>query len=181
MEKLSPQQLATLHNHLIHTGSTDVLINELIDHLACEVEHYMWIGLPFDTALKTVLEQANLKAVRHLRDTYSTELAMTDEQLREASLDDIVFEFRNKSYGAYDLRRAYRSTLRNAFIMTISLFMMLMAIMDGLSHRTWSYLSPWGAVWLVGLCGVTYVVVNWYTHYERQQALPIRKTLTNHA
>jgi hypothetical protein len=181
MEKLSPQQLATLHNHLIHTGSTDALIDELLDHLACEVEYYIWIGLPFDGALKTVLEQANLKAVRHLRDMYNSELAMTDEQLQQASLDDIVFEFRNKSYGAYDLRRAYRSKLRNAFIMTISLFLMLMAMMDAVNRRTWSYLSPWGIAWLIGLCGVTFVVVSWYLHHTRQQQVPMRETLTDHA
>lgn len=181
MEKLSPQQVAILHNHLINSGSNDTLIDELLDHLACEVEYYMWIGLPFESALTTVLEQANVKAVRHLRETYQVALAMTDEQLEEASLDDIVFEFRNKAYGAYDLRRAYRITLRNAFIMTIGLCMMLMAMMDGLSRRTWSYMSPWGVVWLVGLSGVTFAVVSWYIQHLRQQQFDIRHSLPDHA
>lgn len=174
MEKLSPQQVATLHNHLIHSGSTDALIDELLDHLACEVEYYMWIGLPFEAALNTVLEQANVKAVRHLRDTYKTELAMTDEQLGQASLDDIVFEFRNKAYGAYDLRQAYRTTLRNAFIMALGLCMMAMAMMDGISRHSWSYLSLTGVVWLVGLCGVTFGVTSWYMQYMRQQQVAMR-------
>jgi hypothetical protein len=171
MEKLNPQQLATLHNHLIHTGSTDALVNELLDHLACEVEYYLWIGLPFDKALKTVLEQANVKAVQHLRSHYNAELAMTDEQLRQASLDDIVFEFRNKLYGAYDLRQAYRVTLRNAFIMAISLCMMGMTMLNGISRRSWSYFSMWGVFWLVGLCGVTFAVVSWYLQHLRQHQL----------
>ena len=174
MEKLSPQQVAILHNHLIHTGSTDALIEELLDHLACEVEYYMWIGLPFESALTTVLEQANVKAVRHLRDTYQTELAMTDEQLQQASLDDIVFEFRNKAYGAYDLRQAYGLALRNAFIMTIGLCMMLMAMMDLMSHRPWSYLSLGGAVWLIGLGAVTFSGISWYLQHMRQQQLAMR-------
>lgn len=174
MEKLNPQQLATLHNHLIQTGSTDALIVELLDHLACEVEHYLWLGLPFDSALNTVLEQANIKAVRHLRETYQIELAMTDEQLEQASLDDIVFEFRNKAYGAYDLRRAYPTNLRNAFIMTLSLFMMVMAMMDSLGRGSWSYISLNGAVWLLGLSGVTFAVGSWYLQHIRQQQLYLR-------
>ncbi|WP_338869379.1 hypothetical protein WBJ53_19965 [Spirosoma sp. SC4-14] len=181
MEKLSPQQVTILHNHLISSGSSDALIDELLDHLACEVEYYMWIGLPFESAMNTVLEQANIKAVRHLRETYQVALSMTDEQLQQASLDDIVFEFRNKAYGAYDLRRAYRITLRNAFIMAIGLFMMLMAMMDGLSRRTWSYLSPWGVVWLVGLSAVTFAVVSWYLQHMRQQQLTMRQSLPDHA
>jgi hypothetical protein len=171
MEKLSPQQLSTLHNHLIHTGSADALVYELLDHLACEVEYYLWIGLPFDAALETVLEQANIKAVQQLRNTYNTQLAMTDEQLRQASLDDIVFEFRNKLYGAYDLRQAYRVTLRNAFFMAIGLCMMGMTILNGISRGSWSYFSLWGACWLVGLCGVTFAVVSWYLQHLRQQQL----------
>ncbi|GAB3990121.1 hypothetical protein GCM10028807_16600 [Spirosoma daeguense] len=174
MEKLSPQQVAILHNHLIQNGSTDVLVDELVDHLACEVEYYMWVGLPFESALNTVLDQANVTAVRHLRDTYQVELAMTPEQLGEASLDDIVFEFRNKAYGAYDLRQAYRLALRNAFIMAVGLCMMLMAMMDLLSRKTWSYFSTWGAIWLIGLCGVTFAVSSWYMERTRQQELAVR-------
>ena len=174
MEKLSSQQLNTLHNHLIRTGSNDALIHKLLDHLACEVEYYMWIGLPFEAAMNTVLEQANVKTVRHLSNTHQTELVMTDEQLRQASLDDIVFEFRNKAYGAYDLRRAYRITLRNAFIMALGLCMMGMAMIDLVSHRTWSYLSLSGAVWLIGLSAVTFASISWYLQHIRQQQLTVR-------
>ena len=38
------------------------------------------------------------------------------------SLDDIVFENRNKAYGAYDLRTNYRSVLTKAFIFGTILF-----------------------------------------------------------
>ncbi|GAB3697305.1 hypothetical protein GCM10027592_21270 [Spirosoma flavus] len=174
MEKLSPQQVAILHKHLLQNGSTNVLLDELADHLACEVEYYMWIGLSFDSALNAVLEQANVTAVRHLHNTYQVELAMTPEQINQASLDDIVFEFRNKAYGAYALRQSYRLTLRNAFIMAVGLCMMLMAMMDLLSRKTWSYFSPWGAVWIVGLCGVTFATASWYMERIRQQELSLR-------
>ncbi len=174
MEKLNPQQVAELYNHLISKGFNDALIDELLDHLACEVEQYMWIGLPFEAALNTVLEQANVKAVQHLRNAYQTELAMTDEQLRQASLDDIVFEFRNKAYGAYDLRRAYRITLRNAMMMALGLCMMGMAMMDMINRKNWSYLSVSGLVWLTGLCAVTYAGFSFYMHHARQQELLTR-------
>ncbi|ROI07648.1 energy transducer TonB [Chryseobacterium sp. H3056] len=46
---------------------------------------------------------------------------MADEQ-RLSSLDEIVFENRNKLYGAYDLRTNYRSLLTKAFIFGTILF-----------------------------------------------------------
>lgn len=174
MKKLSPEQLNQLRHHLIRTGSTDALLDELVDHLACEVERYLWLGQPFELALQTVVAEANAKAVEHLRAKYQTELTLTDEQLRQASLDDIVFQFRNKAYGAYDLRRAYRTTLRNAFIMAIGLCLMLMSGLNAVSHHTWSYTSGWGLAWIVGLAGVTFAGVSWYLQHIRQQYQPER-------
>ena len=45
-----------------------------------------------------------------------------------ATLDDIVFEFRNKAYGAYDLRQNYPTVLRNALILGITLFLMMFLV-----------------------------------------------------
>ncbi|RYZ18806.1 MAG: hypothetical protein EOP49_49190 [Sphingobacteriales bacterium] len=70
MEKLNPQQVEILYRHLVWNGTDEALFEELLDHLACEVEHYMWIGLPFETALEKVQLEANAKAVKHLRKTY---------------------------------------------------------------------------------------------------------------
>ncbi len=42
---------------------------------------------------------------------------------RKLTLNDIVFEFRNKAYGAYDLRQNYPIALRNALIIGVSLFL----------------------------------------------------------
>ncbi|MFC5408670.1 energy transducer TonB [Larkinella bovis] len=47
---------------------------------------------------------------------------MTPEQLQIASLDDIVFENRNKLYGAYDLRRFYNRSANRALWLGIALF-----------------------------------------------------------
>ncbi|MGA0560546.1 energy transducer TonB [Larkinella sp. VNQ87] len=47
---------------------------------------------------------------------------MTPEQLQFASLDDIVFENRNKLYGAYDLRRFYNRSANRALWLGIALF-----------------------------------------------------------
>ncbi|GAB3928037.1 hypothetical protein [Larkinella terrae] len=162
MEKLNPQQVAILYRHLDQNGTDDALIEELLDHLACEVEHFMWIGLSFETALEKVLLEANAKAVRHLREIYQIELTMTADQLREASLDDIVFEFRNKAYGAYDLRQEYRKSLRTALVLSLGLAMMLVALLSVFSGQKWSYMSVWGAIWTLGLVAVTYSGATWF-------------------
>lgn len=49
---------------------------------------------------------------------------MADENTYNSSpgLDEIVFENRNKAYGAYDLRTSYRSMLTKAFILGTVLF-----------------------------------------------------------
>ncbi|GAB3331156.1 hypothetical protein GCM10027299_36720 [Larkinella ripae] len=47
---------------------------------------------------------------------------MTPEQLKVATLDDIVFENRNKLYGAYDLRRFYNQSASRALWLGIALF-----------------------------------------------------------
>ncbi len=172
MEKLNPQQIARLHNHLIQTGTSDALIGELIDHLACEVEYYMWIGLPFESALDKTLLEIDAGAIGHLRRNYQRELTLTETQLQEASLDDIVFQHRNKAYGAYDLRQSYPKTLRNAIIMSIGLCMILMALMQMIGQGTWSYWSLWGAVWLIGLSAVAFACFSWYLQHSQQKELP---------
>lgn len=41
---------------------------------------------------------------------------------------DVIFENRNKSYGAYDLRKHYNERLRNAFFITLSMCLLLFGI-----------------------------------------------------
>jgi protein TonB len=47
---------------------------------------------------------------------------MTPEQLNVATLDDIVFENRNKMYGAYELRQVYSRNANRALWLGIALF-----------------------------------------------------------
>ncbi len=128
MKKLTTQQFAQLHAYLIQMGASDALIDELIDHLACDVEYYLWKGFSFELAMAQAVREADSGTMRNLRERYQQELRLTDAQLQEASLDDIVFQFRNKSYGAYDLRQSYPKTLRNAILLALGLCMMLMAL-----------------------------------------------------
>lgn len=167
MEKLNPQQVRRLRDHLIQAGTSDALMNELLDHLVGAAEHYVWLGLPPTSAVNEVLLEADAGAIKHLRETYQRELTLTDTQLEEATLDDIVFQFRNKAYGAYALRQAYPKTLRNAIIMTLGLFMLLMAFVQMISRGVWSYWSLWGAVWMGGLAAVTYAGLSWYLQPEQ--------------
>ncbi|WP_128546178.1 hypothetical protein [Larkinella soli] len=169
MTKLTPQQLAKVQGHLLRNGSGDALLSELVDHLACEIEHYVWIGLPFESALDKVLMDANAIAVRHLSETYRCELTLSDEQLQQASLDDIVFEFRNKAYGAYDLRQAYRRNLGNALMMGLGMVLLLMSLMNGIGTKNWSYLSTTGLMWITGLLGVTLALGRWFHQHVQDK------------
>ncbi|WP_080239262.1 hypothetical protein [Spirosoma rigui] len=173
MEKLDLYHVARLHDHLIQSGTDPVLIDELLDHLVCEVEHYIWIGLPFESAMEKALLEANAGVVQELRQHYQREVRLSGPALEKASKDDIVFEFRNKDYGAYALRQSYPINLRNATIMTLGLCMMLMTLLHLMGHGTFSYFSPWGAVWLAGLASVTFAGFSWYLQHEQQRTLTV--------
>lgn len=162
MKVLTRQQVDVLRKHLIESGSDKMLLTELLDHLACEVEHYMWIGLPFEKAFEKVQLEVNIEAVSKLQDTYQYELADPDTPLQPATLDDIVFENRNKAYGAYDLRQTYPKAMRNALFLTLGLFLMLMALLGGTNQKSWSYTNQWGVMWMVGLCTTAFAGGSWY-------------------
>lgn len=53
---------------------------------------------------------------------------MTNTQLASASLNDIVFEGRNKAYGAYELRRVYGRNVSRALIIGAVLLLLLALI-----------------------------------------------------
>ena len=52
---------------------------------------------------------------------------MTNAQLATASLDDIVFDGRNRHYGAYQLRASYQRHMTRALIIATAMFALLMA------------------------------------------------------
>jgi len=47
---------------------------------------------------------------------------MDPQQILKADLDDLVFEGRNKSYGAYDLRKKYRRNLIMALLIGLGIY-----------------------------------------------------------
>ena len=47
---------------------------------------------------------------------------MDNTQLARASFDDIVFEGRNKAYGAFVLRRLYNKHLTRALLIGVAIF-----------------------------------------------------------
>ncbi|SNR77732.1 energy transducer TonB [Hymenobacter mucosus] len=52
---------------------------------------------------------------------------MDNAQLANASLDDIVFEGRNKAYGAYVIRRVYGKHVTRAVLIAVAVFALLIA------------------------------------------------------
>ena len=50
---------------------------------------------------------------------------MTNTQLAAASFDDIVFDGRNKGYGAYELRRLYQRHVSRALAIATTIFALL--------------------------------------------------------
>ena len=52
---------------------------------------------------------------------------MDNSQIAKASLNDIVFEGRNKAYGAYVLRRLYQRHVTRALIIATAVFLLLIA------------------------------------------------------
>ena len=50
------------------------------------------------------------------------------EQLAVKPFDEIVFEHRNKEYGAYELRKRYNKHMNTAFIIAISVFIICVSI-----------------------------------------------------
>ena len=52
---------------------------------------------------------------------------MDNAQIAKASLNDIVFEGRNKTYGAYVLRRLYQRHVTRALIIATAVFLLLIA------------------------------------------------------
>jgi hypothetical protein len=126
MKKLTTSQLESLYNHLLAATPDDVLQGELLDHLACQTEEAMHRGLSFEAARLEVLAEAGTGQVRALKSSYRQELALAGDSLQQASLTEIVFEYRNKSYGAYPIRQAYPGTVLNALFMGTALFIMLL-------------------------------------------------------
>ncbi len=122
MKRLSPPGIEELKRLLIEANADRVLLPELLDHLACEAEERMWDGQPAAEVLASLRLEVTPGIVQTLNLDHQNLLAMN------TSLDEIVFEGRNKAYGAYALRLNYAKNVQRAFAAGIVLFLTLMYV-----------------------------------------------------
>ena len=163
MKTLTNQELDHLRSRLYRSGATSAQANSLLPLMAQEVEHYMWIGLPFASAVDKVELEANDSPVRYLREKHNNRLVMDNESpADQPDLDDIVFAHRHRAYGAYDLRKTYNSALINAVLMTIGLLLLALAVLNAFQRGEWVYLSWGGAAWVAGILLVGFAGFRFY-------------------
>lgn len=119
MKRLTDHRLADLNRYLETSGLNDTLKPELLDHLACEAEERLWVGKPLEEVIGSLLREVDSDVLRELSLEHKHLLAMNE------SLNDIVFENRNKLYGAYALRRDYGGNVQRATIIGVGIFLLM--------------------------------------------------------
>ena len=162
MKTLTQSQVNHLRDQLYKDGATPSQANALLPLFAQEIEHFMWIGLPFEAALDKVQLEADDCPVHYLRSKHAHALVMSDEQLEESSLDDLVFANRNRAYGAYDLRKAYNRAVVNALLLTLGIVLMILAAMEAYQQGKWVYASWGGGAWIAGIFLVAFACFRFY-------------------
>lgn len=162
MKTLTPAQEDHLRTHLYKAGATPSQAASLLPPFRQEIEHFMWIGLPFEAALDKVELEANYNPVQYLREKHASALVMSEDQLKELDLDEIVFANRNRAYGAYDLRKAYNRAVVNALMMTLGLVLMILAAMEAYQQGKWVYASWGGGAWIAGIFLVAFAGFRFY-------------------
>jgi protein TonB len=119
MKRLQENRIDQISKYLQASKLDPELLPEILDHLACEAEESLWDGKPFERIYQDMVKAADAQTLLNLSVDHQNLLAM------EKSLNDIVFENRNKSYGAYDLRRGYGQTIQRSVVMGVAFFMLL--------------------------------------------------------
>lgn len=122
MKRLQENRIGQLAKYLQQSKLDPELYSEILDHLACEAEERLWDGSSFEQAYNNILETADLQTLHHLSVDHQNLLAM------EKSLDDIVFENRNKQYGAYTLRKSYGQTMQKSVLLGVTLFLLMVLL-----------------------------------------------------
>lgn len=142
MKRLQENRIEQLRAYLQSSKLDPELIPEILDHLACEAEEKLWDGSTYEQALSGILDDADLKTLQHLSVDHKNLLAMDN------SLDDIVFEGRNKSYGAYMLRKEYGNTMQKSVFLGVGLFG-LMVMLPNLYARLVPEVKPDNIAYIV--------------------------------
>jgi len=122
MKRLQENRIELLSNYLKKNGLSPELFPEILDHLACEAEERLWDGDSFERAFSGIVEAADPDTLHILSVEHNHLLAM------EKTLNDIVFEGRNKSYGAYQLRKGYNSTMQRSVLLGVTFFLLIMLL-----------------------------------------------------
>jgi protein TonB len=122
MKRLQENRIDLINKYLQSSKLDPELIPEILDHLACEAEECLWNGKPFEQVYKEITETADAQLLLNLSVDHQNLLAM------EKSLNDIVFEGRNKLYGAYDLRKSYGQTIQRSVLMGVTLFLLMVML-----------------------------------------------------
>ncbi|TDB66777.1 energy transducer TonB [Arundinibacter roseus] len=119
MKRLNNQRIAELHRFLEKSGLSETLLPELLDHLSCEAEERMWDGESLEEVLDSIQQKVDSETLKRLNLERKNLLAIHD------SLTDIVFENRNKSYGAYALRKDYGGHVQRATLIGVGIFLLI--------------------------------------------------------
>ncbi|PSL28416.1 energy transducer TonB [Dyadobacter jiangsuensis] len=119
MKRLQENRIDQITQYLQASKLDPELLPEILDHLACEAEESLWDGKSFEQIYQNMVNTADAQTLLNLSVDHQNLLAM------EKSLNDIVFENRNKSYGAYDLRKGYGQTVQRAVVMGVAFFLLL--------------------------------------------------------
>ena len=119
MKRLQEHRIDLIKSYLKSSKLNPELLPEILDHLACEAEERLWDGKPFEQIFENIVETADSGTLLDLSVDHKNLLAM------EKSLNDIVFEGRNKLYGAYDLRKSYGQTVQKSVLIGVTLFVFI--------------------------------------------------------
>lgn len=122
MKRLQENRIEQLKKYLQACKLDPELFPEILDHLACEAEERLWDGNSFEQAYNVIVEAADTNTLRDLSVDHQNLLAM------EKSLNDIVFEGRNKLYGAYALRKGYGQTMQRSVLLGVTLFLLMVML-----------------------------------------------------
>jgi protein TonB len=122
MKSLNKNGLSEIQSYLKSSKLDENLREELLDHLACEAEERMWTGYSQEDVLKSIRTEVDLATLNELHLGHKHLLAM------EKSLTEIVFENRNREYGAYVLRREYSANVQRATVIGVALFLFIFLV-----------------------------------------------------
>ncbi len=119
MKRLTDHRLVELNRYLDTSGLNSALKPELLDHLACEAEERLWAGESVEEVIGSLLREVDADVLLELSLEHKHLLAMNE------TLNDIVFENRNKLYGAYALRRDYGGNVQRAMFIGVGIFLLM--------------------------------------------------------